>query len=224
MSQAVLDALQSRFPGAVLASHSHRGDETVRVAPARLAEILAWLKHDPDQRFELLLDVTAVDYSAWEATAPGRKPHGEEMSAAPLAGGAMGPPAGGRYEVVYHLASLSKRHRLRVKVVPEVAGGAPRLPTATHLWKTANWWERHVWDMMGVRFDGHPDLRRILLYEEFQGHPLRKDYPVNRRQPLIPERQVSDLVRGPGPFPRGRDLPMSQVAAGRGQIKADSYD
>src|SRR5438876_76098 len=101
-----------------------------------------------------------------------------------------------RFEVVYQLYSLSLNHRLRVKVpVPE---DDPVVPTASGVWKSANWAEREAWDMFGIRFAGHPDLRRILMYPEFEGHPLRKDYPVDKRQPLVPER---DPVRQPW-YPR----------------------
>ena len=93
-----------------------------------------------------------------------------------------------RFEVVYHLYSLSKNHRLRVKI--PVAGEDPVVDSLTPLWKGANWLEREVWDMFGIRFRGHPDLRRILLYEQFEGYPLRKDYPVNYRQPLVKEREL----------------------------------
>jgi NADH-quinone oxidoreductase subunit C len=84
---------------------------------------------------------------------------------------------------VYHLYSLGHNHRLRVKVRVEEDDAV--VPTAVALWPIADWLEREVWDMFGVRFEGHPDLRRLLMYEEFVGHPLRKDYPINRRQPLI---------------------------------------
>src|SRR5262249_56134170 len=86
---------------------------------------------------------------------------------------------GPRFEVVYHLYSVGQNRRLRVKV--GVDGDDPELPSAVPLWPIANWYEREVWDMFGIRFAGHPDLRRLLLYEEFVGHPLRKDYPMNRR-------------------------------------------
>ncbi|HFE52504.1 MAG TPA: NADH-quinone oxidoreductase subunit C, partial [Bacteroidetes bacterium] len=115
------------------------------------------LRDDPDLLFNFLMDLTAVDYLNF-----GRKP---------------------RFEVVYNLYSLMKNLRLRLRVpVPEED---PVVRTVTHLWKSANWAEREVWDMFGIRFEGHPNLKRILLYEEFEGHPLRKDYPVNKRQPLI---------------------------------------
>ena len=88
-----------------------------------------------------------------------------------------------RFEMVYHLYSVSRNHRLRVKArVPEQPC---EIDTLCPLWASANWMEREVWDLYGVRFTGHPDPRRILLYEEFQGHPLRKDYPKERRQPLV---------------------------------------
>ena len=85
--------------------------------------------------------------------------------------------------MVYQLLSIPHNHRLRVKV--RVSEDEPEVPTAADVWPIANWLEREVWDMFGIRFSGHPDLRRLLLYEEFVGHPLRKDYPINRRQPLI---------------------------------------
>ena len=110
--------------------------------------------------FDVLMDLTAVDHSRY----PGRED-------------------GPRFEVVYHLYSIPRNHRLRVKV--RVDEDDAIVPTAVGLWPIADWFEREVWDMFGVRFDGHPDLRRLLLYEEFVGHPLRKDYPINRRQPLI---------------------------------------
>jgi NADH-quinone oxidoreductase subunit C len=88
-----------------------------------------------------------------------------------------------RFELVYHLLSLRHGHRVRIKA--RVAEEAPEIDTATPVWPAANWMEREVWDLYGIRFRGHPDPRRLLLYEEFEGHPLRKDYPKEKRQPLI---------------------------------------
>lgn len=87
-----------------------------------------------------------------------------------------------RFEVVYHLNSLQENIRLRVKVG---VGENEEVESMTSLWPIANWLEREVWDMFGIRFKNHPDLRRILMYEEFQGHALRKDYPINKRQPRV---------------------------------------
>ena len=88
-----------------------------------------------------------------------------------------------RFEVVYHFYSQKHNARLRVKI--PVSMNDCIAETVTPLWKTANWYEREIWDMYGIKFRNHPDLKRILMYEEFKGHPLRKDYPVNKRQPLI---------------------------------------
>ena len=133
--------------------------QAVVVAPVdAAADALRTLRDDPELRFDLLADLSAVDYL-------GRSP---------------------RFEVVYQLKSLALNHRLRVKV--PVDGDAPVVPTASGVWKSALWGEREVFDMFGIRFAGHPDLRRILMYPEFQGHPLRKDYPLNQRWAIVPER------------------------------------
>lgn len=89
-----------------------------------------------------------------------------------------------RFDVVYHLYSTSHNHRLRIKV--KVDDSDP-VPSATGLWTAADWMEREVWDMYGIRFSGHPNLIRLLMYEEFKGHPLRRDYPYDKRQPLVEE-------------------------------------
>ena len=144
-------------------THQHCGDATLHIGRDGALEIFRTLRDQSPFLFNFLMDVTAVDYL-------GRDP---------------------RFEVVYHLYSLAQNHRLRVKIgVPE---SEPWVHSLVPLWKAANWLEREVWDMFGLRFLGHPDLRRILMYEEFVGHPLRKDYPVNQRQPLIAERDPINL-------------------------------
>jgi NADH-quinone oxidoreductase subunit C len=163
---ALIDLVKSRFGDAVLETDERLGEETVVVARDALPEICRALRDDPETAFDFLTDLTAVDLH-------GRTP---------------------RFEIVAHLFSLSKRHRLRLKV--RVDEAEPSAPTLSGVWKNANWLEREIYDMFGVRFEGHPDLRRILLYPEFVGYPLRKDYPVNKRQPLIPER---DPVENPWP-------------------------
>jgi NADH-quinone oxidoreductase subunit C len=157
---AILGRLRERLGDRVLATHAHRGDHSAALTREAIAEALALCRNDPDLRFDLLMDITAVDYLSF----PGRED-------------------GPRFEVVYHLYSIRHNHRVRLKV--PVEEDDPVVDTATGLWPIANWLEREVWDMFGIRFAGHPDLRRLLLYEEFVGHPLRKDYPVDRRQPLI---------------------------------------
>jgi len=161
--------VKEKFPDAVFATHDFRGDETVVVRREALLEIVRFLKEDPEMDFNLLMDLSAVDYLPW----------GEPGPARPSVTEGRGP----RFEVVYHLYSLAKNRRLRLKVPVEESD--PSLPTLTGIWPAADWYEREVWDMFGIRFVGHPHLKRILMYEEFVGHPLRKDYPVNQRQPLI---------------------------------------
>ena len=157
---AILARLRERLGDRLVATHEYRGDHTAVVARESLVAALSLCRDDNALAFDLLVDVTAVDYLRF----PGRED-------------------GPRFEVVYHLYSIGHGHRVRLKV--PVEQDDPVVPTATGLWPIANWLEREVWDMFGIRFDGHPDLRRLLMYEEFEGHPLRKDYPINRRQPLI---------------------------------------
>jgi NADH-quinone oxidoreductase subunit C len=157
-AEELLAACEARFSQGLTARHCAAGDATIVIDPERALAIFGVLRDDPALAFNLLVDVTAVDYL-------GRTP---------------------RFEVVYHLYSLTHGHRLRVKI--PAGESDPAVPSLTPLWKGANWLEREVWDMFGIRFDGHPDLRRILMYPEFEGHPLRKDYSVGKRQPLVPER------------------------------------
>jgi NADH-quinone oxidoreductase subunit C len=149
-----LRLLKENFPDGVLdADHTH-GDATILIRPQFLTRIIDFLRKDSQLLFDVLIDITAVDY-------PERK---------------------SRFDVVYHLLSLSFNRRLRIKTAVEENEPVDSL---TPFWGSANWLEREVWDMFGIRFAGHPDLKRILMYEEFQGHPLRKDYPIQKRQPRI---------------------------------------
>jgi NADH-quinone oxidoreductase subunit C len=149
-----LQLLREKFPEGVLDVQMPQGDATALIRPPFLVQAIDFLRKDPRLLFNALVDITAVDYQE-------RKP---------------------RFDVVYHLLSLSFNRRLRIKVAVEENEPVDSL---TPFWGSANWLEREVWDMFGIRFNGHPDLKRILLYEEFQGHPLRKDYPIQKRQPRI---------------------------------------
>ncbi|MEW6720706.1 MAG: NADH-quinone oxidoreductase subunit C [Thermodesulfobacteriota bacterium] len=151
----VLDRLTGAFGPEIVATHSDFGDDTASVRPGRIVEILAFLRDDPEALFDFAMDLTGVDHL------------GEEP----------------RFEVVYHLYSLEKKHRVRIKVrLPE---DDPTIDTAVSVWPGIDWYEREAFDMYGIVFRGHPNLKRILMYEGFQGHPLRKDYPKDRRQPTI---------------------------------------
>jgi NADH-quinone oxidoreductase subunit C len=159
MSVEALHRAKELLGASVTATHSYRGDDTIIVDAARIADVMRTLRDDPELGMNGLMDLTAVDYF-------GREP---------------------RFEVVYHLRAFRSGARLRVKAPlaePE-DGESPILDTVVPLWAAANWWEREVWDLYGIKFRGHPDLRRILMYEEFVGHPLRKDYPKEKRQPLV---------------------------------------
>jgi len=185
---ALIQAVKDRFPHAVLASHAYRGDATVLVAGEFLLEVARALKEDPTFQMSFLMDLTAVDFSAFGTkrspaffahSGVAVRPNPEIPDEDPW----PGIPAGARFVVVYHFFSLPLKHRLRVEVPVEEAD--PEVDSLTSLWNGADWLEREVWDMFGIRFRGHPNLKRILMYEQFVGHPLRKDYPVNKRQPLI---------------------------------------
>ena len=165
-----LPLVKERFPNAALFASEFRGQTTLVVDQATIHDVLAFLRDDPQCQYNFLSDVTAVDYLKY----PGNK-----LPAA----------VAGRFGVVYNLYSNPHSRRLIVKVMLsptfETTGieDDPGLhtPSVCDLWPGAEWTEREVFDMFGIRFDGHPDLRRILTWEAFPGHPLRKDYPLRGR-------------------------------------------
>jgi NADH-quinone oxidoreductase subunit C len=130
------------------------GETTIVVPRESIAKACLFYKTTPDLEFTMLVDLCGVD---------------------------RGPEEDPRFEVNYHLFSTTKYHRLRLKVV--LSEDDARVETVTTVWRTANWHERETWDMFGIRFDGHPDLRRILLPEDWQGHALRKDFPLRGFEP-----------------------------------------
>jgi NADH-quinone oxidoreductase subunit C len=149
-NEAIEEAVRERWGDAVEASAEFRGQLTLRIRRAAIDEVCRFLRDDPALGFNYLSDVTAVD-----CLNLGRSP---------------------RFDVVYHLLSLKYYHRLRLKVgVPEED---PRIASVVGVWPTANWHERETYDMFGIVFDGHPDLRRILMADDWEGYPLRKDFPA----------------------------------------------
>jgi NADH-quinone oxidoreductase subunit C len=152
------EQVKRKFGDAVLSTHADFGDQTVLLRKESALEVMRWLRDDPSMLFNFMMDLTAVDYL-------GKKP-GDQ-----------------RFEVVYHLYSLKHNHRIRVKA--PVEEDDPTIDSVVSIWKGADWFEREAWDLYGIIFKGHPNLKRILLYEEFVGHPLRKEYPIRKRQPLI---------------------------------------
>jgi NADH-quinone oxidoreductase subunit C len=169
MSKQVLSLLQERFGAKILAVDSFRGDDEALVAPEAWHEVALFLRDDAACTMDHFIDLTAVDYPEREPEQP-------------------------RFDVLVSMRSQRKNHRLRLKV--QVRDGE-LLDSLTSVWAGANWTEREVYDLFGVHFKGHPDLRRILLYEEFVGHPLRKDYPISKTQPLVEYRDVGPAKLAP---------------------------
>lgn len=153
MSKKLIDLVTKKFPDAIIGSHSRLGNDTVIVDAKLSHEILLFLRDDDAAKMNFCRDITAVDY----------------LNRVP------------RFEVVYVLYSLEKKHQLLVRV--QLSEKEPTIDSIFDIWDCAAWMEREVYDMYGVIFANHPDLRRVLLYEEFEGHPLRKDYHTQCSQP-----------------------------------------
>ena len=183
--------IQARFPQQVLSNHAYRGQETVVLKREGLLEVAQVLRDDPAFACDFLMDLTCVDYLTFgrglssrpSLATPSPLPYYMTSKADPQPWQRGVSNAEYRFEVVYHVFSSTHTHRLRLKV--PLSAADPTVASLTALWKSADWFEREVWDLFGVVFVGHPNPRRIMMYEGFQGHPLRKDYPVNKRQPLV---------------------------------------
>ena len=220
MSQALIDLLREKHPDAVISSHSHKGDEVAVIKRESLVEVVRFLRNDPAADMKLLSQIAAVDLLTYKREMTG----GGALSSieVPAYDLEKKQPVEPRYYVAYNLYSVTQKKRLRLHV--QLRSDDVKVPSITALYRTADWWERYCYDMMGIEFTGHPNLTRILLYPEFVGHPLRKDYPVRKRQPLVPELDFPDLVRGPGPGPGGAGVPMSQTHVGRQNVDPNTYD
>ncbi|MCI0658069.1 MAG: NADH-quinone oxidoreductase subunit C [Acidobacteria bacterium] len=144
-----VEKVRERFGEALKEVVYFRGEDTLVVAPEKILEICRFLKEDPEMGFDLLVDVTGIHYLEREYS----------------------------YEVVYHLLSLARRRRLRLRTR---LGDAGEIDSVTSVWRGADWHEREAFDLVGINFKGHPDLRRILMPEDFEGHPLRKDFALEQ--------------------------------------------
>ena len=188
---ALATTVQAAYPRHVITTHHYRGQDTILLKRDGLLEVARFLRDDPAMRCDVLMDLTCVDYlkfgrsqrSAPTLATPAPLPYYMQPKSEAEAWERLVSDDEYRFEVVYHLYSSAHNHRLRLKV--PLTAADPSVDSLTDLWHSANWFEREAWDLFGVTFTGHPNLKRLLMYEEFQGHPLRKDYPVRRRQPLI---------------------------------------
>ena len=153
--EIVSERVRQRFGAAVASCTLALGELTVEVAPAQLVDVCRALRDEPEFSFKQLIDLCGIDYLEY-------------------GGGAGGGP---RYAVVYHLLSLDHNRRLRLRV--RLDEDYPRVGSVIDVWASANWYEREAFDLFGILFDGHPDLRRLLTDYGFIGHPFRKDFPLS---------------------------------------------
>ncbi len=142
-----VEKVRERFGEALQEVVYFRGEDTLVVDAAKIVDICRFLKEDPEMGFDFLVDITGIHYL-------------ERVYS---------------YEVVYHLLSLPRRRRLRLRAR---LGEEGRIASVMPVWRGADWHEREAFDLVGIRFDNHPDLRRILMPDDFAGHPLRKDFPL----------------------------------------------
>jgi NADH-quinone oxidoreductase subunit C len=180
MSQAVVDRLGTQFGERILGTSDAFGDHEVQVAPKDWVEVAQFMRDDAELRMDHFIDLTAIDYPERESA---------------------------RFDVT--LTTRSSHTNARIRVRTHVKDGEEP-NTLSGVWLGANWAEREVWDMFGIKFQGHPDMRRILMYEEFIGHPLRKDYPIDKTQPLVPYREVTDIDKLP-PFGIEEGQPFARI-------------
>jgi NADH/F420H2 dehydrogenase subunit C len=167
MESAILfEKLKEKFPQAVKGSTDRFGQLEIQLEAKAVPNVIAFLRNDSELGFNMLIDIVSIDYSTYPDW------------------------TGDRFGVVYLLKSLTLGHRAQLKVT--VSESNPEIPTISHLYANANWLEREAFDQIGIRFEGHPNLKRILNHHEFVGHPLRKDYPITRRQVLSANESLMD--------------------------------
>ena len=163
-----LSKVLAKFPKDVLSTSSWRGDDCLVIRKEALAAIATFLRDDPELDYNFLVDIGGVDYLTYP------KPQPE------------------RFAVAYHFLSMNKKHRVRLKVYVGVAG---EIDSLSSMWKTADWMEREVYDQYGITFKNHWNLERILNHKDFVGHPLRKDYPIRKRQVLTESDTLMDQMK-----------------------------
>jgi NADH-quinone oxidoreductase subunit C len=189
LAAASVAFVRERFPEAVVEVVEHRGETTAVLRPGALVDVCTALRDAPQLRYNMLVDLTAVD---WLERDP-------------------------RYDVVYHLLSLETRAVLRLKVrVGDEDQPDPEVPSVVGVWPSANWYEREVYDLFGIRFAGHPSLTRIEMPHDWVGHPLRKDYPLTGIR--LPEPHWGGQVPFEQPLPRAVGRVTLRVVDRRGDV------
>ena len=166
---AIADRLRAEFPDEILHSVSSQGQTAVVIRPGRIVAILRWLRDTDDLRMNHLRALCGVDNLR-------RKE-----------------PDLSRFEVVYNLYSIPLRHEIRLRA--EVGDTDPAIDSVVGLWSGANWLERETFDLLGIRFNGHPDLRRVLLPEDWKGHPLRKEYPLKGKEEWVGITELQEKIK-----------------------------
>ncbi len=170
--------LKTHFDSNIATLFEAAGELTLEVDSRHLIDVCTSLKDLPEFRFEMLMDICGVDYSTYGISEwmTDRATETAFSRGVEIQKNAETPWTKPRFAAVYHLLSLTENQRLRLRSFAE--GDRPRLPTVVHIWASANWYEREAFDLFGIVFDGHPDLRRILTDYGFIGHPFRKDFPL----------------------------------------------
>ncbi len=168
-NQNVIETIKIKHSEDIINYYEEYGYLNVVLKPESIRKIISYLKTDEDLKFEMLVDLVSVDYSKY----PEKKPN--------------------RFGLVYHLKSITHNHRVAIRVFLEENN--PEIDSIHDFYKNANWLEREAWDQMGIKFKGHPNLKRILNHKEFVGHPLRKDYPIDRRQWLSEPDDLMDEMQ-----------------------------
>lgn len=182
MSKKILSFLSTEFGDRILETSSFRGDDQAIVGREDWKAVATFLRNDERCAMDHFIDITAADYPEREDELP-------------------------RFDVLLIVRSMKHNHRVRIKTR---VGDEESLDSLVPVWPGANWAEREVFDMFGIRFDGHPDLRRILMYDEFVGYPLRKDYPIEKTQPLVAYRDIEGIDKLP-PFGPDEGQPWTRV-------------
>jgi len=184
-TQTLAARLKDRFPETLISCTVDLAEVTIEIAPADLTEVCLSLKNEPDFRFEILMDCCGVDYSAyglteWETDSTTDTGFSRGVNEATLGASLTNSKNAElpRFAVVYHLMSIANNQRLRVRSHPQ-SSEFPVIDSVHAIWSGVDWFEREAFDLFGIVFEGHPDLRRILSDYGFIGHPFRKDYPLS---------------------------------------------